>query len=69
MTQKPQAIQMSSPRTPAPNPHSDGQKANTRDKHRNDDAHGKEPDQPEAPRTGRPDPEKDYPDTREKVPR
>jgi len=60
---------MSRAPTHTPNPHSDGQKANTPDRHRNDGAHWKEHDQPEAPRTGRPDPEKDYPDAREKAPR
>lgn len=60
---------MSQPLTHKPNPHSDGEKANTPDKHRNDKARWKEHDQPEAPRKDRPDPEKDYPDAREGVPR
>jgi len=55
--------------THKPNPHSDGEKANTPDKHRNGEARWKDHDQPEAPRTDRPDVEKDYPDARDGVPR
>ncbi|MCR6628327.1 hypothetical protein [Pseudoxanthomonas japonensis] len=60
---------MSRPMTQKPNPHSDGEKANTPDKHRNDKARWKDHDQPDAPRTGRPDPDQDYPDARDSVPR
>lgn len=55
--------------THKPNPHSDGEKANTPDKYRNDKAHGKEHDQPDDPRTDGPDPERDYPGARDSVPR
>lgn len=45
------------------NPHSDGQKAHTADRLRNDKARWKEHDQPDVPRgTGRRNPERDYPD-------
>ena len=60
---------MSRPMTQKPNPHSDGEKANTPDKHRNDRARWKDHDQPDDPRTGRPDPDQDYPDARDSVPR
>lgn len=52
-----------------PNHHSDEAKAHTPDKLRNDNARWKDHDQPDEPRTGRPDPELDYPDARESVPR
>ncbi|SDQ66892.1 hypothetical protein SAMN05428982_2039 [Pseudoxanthomonas sp. CF385] len=64
-----QVITMSQPLTHKPNPHSDGQKAHTPDKHRNDKAQWKDHDQPDEPRTDRPDPEKDYPGARESVPK
>lgn len=60
---------MTQPLTHKPNPHSDGEKANTPDKYRNDKAHGKEHDQPDDPRTDGPDPERDYPGARGSVPR
>ncbi|WP_394695227.1 hypothetical protein [Pseudoxanthomonas japonensis] len=60
---------MSRPMTQKPNPHSDGEKANTPDKHRNYKARWKDHDQPDAPRTGRPDPDQDYQDARDSVPR
>lgn len=60
---------MSRPMTQKSNPHSDGEKANTPDKHRNDKARWKDHDQPDDPRTGRPDPDQDYPDARDSVPR
>ena len=49
------------PRT-RPNPHSDEAKAHTPDRLRNDRARWKDHDQPDEPRSGRPDPERDYPD-------
>ena len=54
---------------PAPNRESDEAKARTADKLRNDKARWKDHDPPDEPRDGRPDPEKDYPDARESVPR
>ena len=52
-------------------PHSDGEKANTPDKHRNDKATWKDHDQPDIPHEDKEprDPEQDYPDARETVPR
>lgn len=54
-----------------PNSHSDGAKANTPDKFRNDGARWKDHDQPDTPesRKERRAPESDYPDVRESVPR
>jgi len=61
---------MTEKRTPiTPNRHSDEAKAHTPDKLRNDNARWKDHDQPDEPRKGRPDPERDYPDARESVPR
>lgn len=60
---------MNKPDTPQPNPHSDHAKGDTPDKHRNDKARWKDRDQPDTPTTGRPDPERDYPDAREGVPK
>ena len=54
---------------PRPNEHSDAAKPDTPDKYRNDKARWKEHDQPDAPRTDRPDPEQDYPGARDSVPR
>lgn len=53
------------------NPHSDGEKANTPDKHRNDDATWKDHDQPDIPHEDKEprDPDRDYPDARDTVPR
>ena len=52
-------------------PHSDGEKANTPDKHRNDKATWKDHDQPDIPHEDKEprDPEQDYPDARDTVPR
>jgi hypothetical protein len=50
-------------------PESDQAKAQTPDKLRNDKARWKDHDQPDPPRRNPPDPERDYPDARESVPR
>lgn len=56
---------------PRANPHSDGEKANTPDKHRNDEATWKDHDQPDIPHEDKEprDPNRDYPDARDTVPR
>ena len=51
------------------NAHSDSAKADTPDKHRNDIARWKDHDQPEDTDSPKPDPERDYPGARDKVPR
>ena len=53
---------MNTPTRTRPNRHSDEAKARTADTLRNDRARWKDHDQPDEPRTGRPDPEHDYPD-------
>jgi hypothetical protein len=53
---------MNDPPRTRPNRHSDEAKARTADTLRNDHARWKEHDQPDEPRGGRPDPERDYPD-------
>ena len=52
-----------------PNQHSHTSKAQTPDTLRNDKARWKDHDQPEAPRDGRPDPDRDYPDAGVGAPR
>ena len=54
---------------PRPNEHSDAAKPDTPDKYRNDKARWKDHDQPDDPRSDRPDPERDYPDAGTAVPR
>lgn len=53
------------------NPHSDGEQANTPDRHRNEKATWKDHDQPDIPHEDKAprDPHKDYPDARDTVPR
>lgn len=52
-----------------PNPESDQAKDATPSKLRNDKARWKDRDQPDPPRKHPPDPERDYPNAREGVPR
>ncbi len=49
------------------NPGSDAQDASTHDKYRNYDVHSEESNSPKPPRSGRPDPEKGYPDVHRKA--
>ena len=66
----PATVVIMQPHNPS-NPHSDGEQANTPGRHRNDNATWKDHDQPDIPHEDKAprDPDKDYPDARDTVPR